>query len=188
MQESSSSTDPIPAGHVLVGTIGKAHGLAGHVFVLAESDHPERFAPGSRLLGLGGEVHDREMRDREMIVVSSRTADARLIVAFEGVNDRTAAERLRNTRLTIPEHERRSLGPEEWWPDDLIGLRVQDHAGNDCGVVTDVIEGVAQDRLSVVIASGATVEIPFVATLVPEVDVGNGFVRLADVEGLLTEL
>jgi 16S rRNA processing protein RimM len=172
---SNSSTDP--EGHVLVGLVGKAHGLAGHVFVLAASDHPGRFAPGSQLY----------LDGREVEVESVRTADGRLIVKFEGVGDRTSAEGLRNTRLTIPEHQRRALGDDEWWPDDLVGLRVLDHSGVLGGVIESVVEGVAQDRLVVRTSEGWIVEIPFVRELVPVVDLEAGFVTLADVEGLLTE-
>ena len=175
MPESNSSTDR--DGHVLVGVVGRAHGLAGHVFVMAQSDNPERFVPGAAVFSDRG----------EMVVESSRNADGRLIVKFSGVADRTAAEGLRGLRLTIPEGLRRDLGDDEWWPDELVGLRVLDHAGEVRGVVEAVVEGVAQDRLVVTTSDGLAVEIPFVAALVPLVDIEGGFVQLADVEGLLTE-
>jgi 16S rRNA processing protein RimM len=173
--ESNSSTDP--DGHVLVGVVGKAHGLAGHVFVMAQSDNPERFAPGAAVASERG----------ELVVESSRNADGRLIVRFSGVVDRTGAEGLRGLRLTIPSTLRRDLGEDEWWPDDLVGLRVIDHTGAVRGVVDAVVEGVAQDRLAVITGEGLEVEIPFVSELVPVVDVAAGFVQLAEVEGLLTE-
>lgn len=175
MPESSSSTEP--ADRVLVGVVGKAHGLNGHVFVLAESDNPDRFTTGSAML----------LGDSSVVVESSRVADGRLIVRFSGVEDRTAAESLRGARLTIAADERRVLDDEEWWPDDLIGLTVLDHLGVERGVIDDVEEGVAQDRLVVRTTDGAVVEIPFVTALVPEVDTQAGFVRLAAVEGLLSE-
>ncbi|MGF1667164.1 MAG: ribosome maturation factor RimM [Acidimicrobiia bacterium] len=175
MPESNSSTDP--DGHVLVGIVGKAHGLAGHVFVMAQSDNPERFAPGALVGSERG----------EMAVESSRSADGRLIVKFSGVVDRTAAEALRGLRLTIPAASRRDLGEDEWWPDDLVGLRVVDHTGAARGVVDAIVEGVAQDRLAVTTTEGLEVEVPFVSELVPLVDIEAGFVQLADVEGLLTE-
>jgi 16S rRNA processing protein RimM len=177
--ESNSSTDPSvdPDGHVLVGRVGKAHGLNGHVFVIAESDNPQRFSPGSTM----------SMDGRPVTVTMSRLADGRLVVGFAGVNDRNSAERLRDARLTIPETQRRGLDQDEWWPEDLVGLRVLDHGGTDRGEVVEVVEGVAQDRLAVRTLDGGVFEIPFVADLVPVVDVAAGHIRLADVEGLLTE-
>ncbi len=175
MPESNSSTDS--GGHVLVGVVGKAHGLAGDVFVLAQSDNPERFAPGAVVFSERG----------ELLVESSRNADGRLIVRFTCAGDRTAAEGLRGLRLTIAEDLRRELGDDEWWPDDLTGLRVLDHTGAVRGVIDAIVEGVAQDRLAVTTNEGLAVEIPFVSDLVPVVDVDGGFVQLAAVEGLLTE-
>ena len=125
--------------------------------------------------------------DRPVTVAASRVADGRLIVRFAGIDDRSAAESLRNARLTISSEERRELADEEWWPDDLVGLRVLDHDGVERGVVEGVEEGVAQDRLVIRTVEDAVVEVPFVAALVPEVDVEAGHVRLAPVEGLLSE-
>jgi 16S rRNA processing protein RimM len=175
MPESSSWTER--ADRVLVGVVGKAHGLNGHVFVLPESDNPQRFSAGSTMF----------VDERPVTVVASRVADGRLIVHFSGVDDRNAAESLRDARLTISGDERRALEDEEWWPEDLVGLRVLDHQGVERGVVVGVEEGVAQDRLVVRTAEGAVVEIPFVAALVPEVHIAAGHVRLAAVEGLLSE-
>jgi 16S rRNA processing protein RimM len=165
----------LPVGHVLVGRVGKPHGLKGDVFVLPETDHPGRFSGGADVY-LDGVLRP---------VASSRMQDNRLVVRFESVPDRSAAEGIRGAVVTIPESERRSLDDDEWWPDHLVGLRVYDHDGSDRGVIADVIEGVAQHRLVVDTGSGS-VEIPFVGALVPVVDIEGGRVELADVDGLLT--
>lgn len=175
MPESNSSTDP--DGHVLVGIVGKPHGLDGHVFVIPESDNPDRFVRGS-VVYLEGEI---------FVIRSSRVSDGRLIVAFEGIEDRNVAEGLRGERLTIPESDRRTLGEDEWWPEDLISLTVLDHTGTERGSVVDVVEGVAQHRLVVRTTNGASCEIPFVADLVPVVDLDAGHIRLAEVEGLFPD-
>lgn len=176
MQESSSSTDTIPDGHVLVGRIGKPHGLEGEFYVFPETDHPERFAVSSRLT----------VRGRMTKVISSRATEDRLIISVSLANNRPAAERLRGALITIPEEERRRLDDGEWWPEQLVGLEVFDHRGTARGTVAGVIEGVAQHRL-VVRTSAGLFEIPFVEALVPVVDVDRGRVVLGDVEGLLTE-
>lgn len=176
MPESNSSTDRVPAGHVIVGHVGKPHGLAGAVYVRPETDNPNRFAPSAALFVDG----------RPTTVVSSHDQEDRLLVRFEGVNDRVRAEGLRGSVLTILEDDRRELDPDEWWPEQLVGLKVMDHDDVERGVVVAVVEGVAQDRL-VIDVDGGQVEVPFVKDLVPEVDVGRGIVRLGRVEGLLTE-
>ena len=175
MPESSSSTDSVPDGHVIVGRVGKPHGLKGDFFVFPHTDHPDRFAPQSELFVDG----------RSVTVASSRTAEGRLIVRLSHITGRQEAEAIRGSIVTIPESSRRSLDDDEWWPDELVGLRVLDHAGEYRGEVIDFVEGVAQDRLLVRV-DGSEVEVPFVKAVVPVVDVDAGHIRLADIEGLLS--
>ncbi|MFO7549061.1 MAG: ribosome maturation factor RimM [Acidimicrobiia bacterium] len=143
---------------MVVGRIGRPHGLAGEVAVWSESDDPERFRPGSEL----------RAGDEELVVASSRIEEGRLFIRFEGVSDRPGVELLRGTLLTVEAEARRELDEDEFWPDELVGMAVRTVAGTPVGVVVDVVEGPAQDRLVIEAASGR-VEIPFVRALVPEV-------------------
>ena len=178
MPESNSSTESaLPEGHVIVGRIGKPHGLNGEFFVFPETDHPlQRFAVGARVTAGG----------RETLVVSSRMTEDRLIVGLAVATGRPGAERLRGAILSIPEEDRRELEDDEWWPDQLVGLEVLDHEGERRGVVAAIIEGGAQDRL-VVETDHGRYEVPFVEALVPVVDVDAGRIVLAEVDGLLSE-
>lgn len=151
MNSSTEPTDRIP-----VGRIGRPHGLRGEVTILPESDAAERFAPGSSLATETG---------RHLVVAASRPyRDRGLIVAFEGVVDRSAAEALRDVIVTISAAERRPLEEGEYWIDDLVGLRVIDPGGRMVGTVTDVVLG-PQDRLVVDVGTGE-IEVPFVHDLV----------------------
>ena len=75
----------------------------------------------------------------------------------------------------------------EYYDRQLVGLRVRDAAGVDVGSVSEVVHLPAQDALEVSTAEGPRL-VPFVQDLVPVVDLDQGFVRLADVPGLLTDL
>ncbi len=157
----SSSTDRIG-----IGRIGRPHGLRGEVTVVPESDAAERFLPGSTLTTDTG---------RDLVVSASRPyRDRGLVVAFEGVADRTAAEALRGMILTIAAGERRALDEDEFWIDDLVGLRVLDPSGRPVGTVVDVVLG-PQDRLVVDVETGE-VEVPFVHDLVG--DPGDGTITI----------
>lgn len=160
---------------MLVGRIGRAHGLGGHVVVHPETDNPARFVRGARLFDADGSVLEVER---------SQDRQGSLLVRFVGVADRTAAEALTGTALYIDPVDRRPLEPDEYWPDDLVGLSVHTHDGSSVGTVVGVVEGAAQFRLDI---QGATVrfEVPFVAALVPEVDLEGGLIVLADVPGLV---
>ncbi len=168
---SSSSTDDF----VVVGRVVKPHGLAGLVVVAEETDNPDRFASGSRLVTGARDV---------IVVERSRRTVGGLLVKFAGVDDRAAAEHLRGVELLVPASARRPLGPDEFWADELAGFDVRDPDGRRVGQVVGVVEGVGQDRL-VVSVEGRRAEIPFVAALVPEVSRDGRFVVVVRLAGLL---
>lgn len=114
-----------------------------------------------------------------------RATDREFLVRFEGVEDRSQAEALQGESLMIEASARRSLGPDEYWPDELVGLEVESLAtGERLGRVVAYIEGVGQDRLQIV-WDGEAVEVPFVEALVPEVDVEEGVVRIHLLDGII---
>jgi 16S rRNA processing protein RimM len=74
--------------------------------------------------------------------------------------------------------------PEEYYDRQLVGLRVLDAAGTEVGRVTGVAHLPAQDLLEIDTGAGEAL-VPFVSELVPDVDLDQGLLRLADVPGLL---
>jgi 16S rRNA processing protein RimM len=169
---------------VVVGRIGKPHGLRGELTVEVRSDEPDRrFAPGTRLearppTGSAGRLTSLE-------VVATRWHQATLLVRFAEVADRNAAEAARGTLLVaqVPAEET-PQDPEEFYDHQLVGLRVDDLAGEHLGEVTGLLHG-AQDLLQVRSVDGRDTLVPFVAALVPEVDVPGGRLVVADRPGLV---
>lgn len=160
---------------MLVGRVGRAHGLQGAVVVEPLTDQPDRrFAPGSSLLLEDG---------AQLRVARFEETDRYPIITFEGIHDRSAAEALRETQLYVTLAERRILAEGEYWPDDLIGLRVEDASGTELGTVGDVEVGMGQDRLVIDTPSGALI-LPFVSDLVPTVDLDEGLLVVEVPPGL----
>ncbi|MGJ9414017.1 ribosome maturation factor RimM [Aeromicrobium sp. CF4.19] len=162
---------------VVVGRIGRAHGIKGDLAVEIRTDEPERrFAPGSSLVGEDG---------RRLGVVTSRQHSGRLVVRFDGVDDRTAAEQLTGLVLQAEVDEAdEPSGEEEFYDHQLIGLRVVRTSGEPVGTVRSITHLPAQDLLAVD-ADGREVLVPFVSALVPAVDLAGGTLTVADVPGLL---
>ncbi len=106
------------------------------------------------------------------------------LVGFAGIEDRNTAEDLRGVSLLISPDDRRRLGTDEFWPDQLIGMTVVDIDGVEKGMVVAVVEGSAQDRLQVESPDGVF-EVPFVAALVPEVDLDTGRLVIDPPQGLV---
>lgn len=109
-----------------------------------------------------------------LTVAARRWQSGRLVVAFEGYRDRDGVEALRDTLLQIDSADLEPLDdPEEFYDHDLIGLHVVTVGGEDVGTVADVLHH-GQDLLVVDGSgprSGSEIMIPFVAALVPEVNV-----------------
>jgi 16S rRNA processing protein RimM len=172
--ESSGSTDDF----VVVGRIGPAHGLRGEVFVEPRTDEPERrFAAGAQLHAAGG----------PLTVAASRIHSGRLVVQFEEIADRNAAEASRGTELSVAiDPEEMPEDPEEFYDHQLVGLRVETTTGEVVGELERVEHNAAQDLL-VIRTPEREVLFPFVTALVPEVDVPGGRIVIDDQPGLLDE-
>jgi 16S rRNA processing protein RimM len=164
---------------LVVGRIVRAHGIRGEVTVNVLSDQPElRFVPGAKL-GAG---------TRSLVIKNLRWHGPRLLVTFEGVADRNAAEALRGTSLVadVPDDEELD-DPDEFFDHQLAGLRAETGDGELIGEVTEVLHLPMQDVLAVRMTSGREVLVPFVASIVPTVDVAGGRVVVAPPEGLFDE-
>ncbi len=172
---SPDQNDRIPVGYVR-----RAHGLRGDVIVRSLSDDPNRFAVGAEFLT--DEDPPRPLRVAEV----REHADGDLL-RFDQVSNRNAADAMRGVTLTIGADERRQLEDDEFWPEDLEGLTAVDVTGNELGTVASVVFGGAQDRLAVMTPDGTSVEVPFVAAIVTDVDVDSGRVRMDPPPGLFDD-
>lgn len=169
-------TDRGAGSAVVVGRIVRCRGVGGEVLVRVESDHPDRFTPPAYFRA------DRGPADL-LVLLEARSSPKGLIARFAGITTRQAASELVGADLLIEADERGPLQPDEFWPDQLIDLEVR-IGSEQAGRVDDVILG-PQDRLAVSLRSGAAVEVPFVAALVPEVDLAGGWLRIDPPRGLL---
>jgi 16S rRNA processing protein RimM len=165
---------------LVVGRIGRAHGIRGDVFVDVRTDDPEaRFAAGSVLATDPAEVGP-------LTVAEARNHSGKLVVSFAGYTDRSAAETLRGIRLVIDSDQLEPTDdPDEFHDHELLGLSVVLTDGSVLGTVSEVVHGPAGDLLAVAREGGSEVLIPFIHEFVPEVDVPGRRLVVAPPEGLL---
>jgi 16S rRNA processing protein RimM len=164
---------------IAVGQIGRAHGIRGDVTVIVRTDEPDvRFVPGTVLV--------TEPPERgPLTVAATRWHSGRLIVTFEGVRDRTAAEDLRGTVLVVDSAQIPAPDdPDEFYDHQLIGLGVVTAAGDAVGEVTDVLHH-GQDLLVVRRGPRDETLVPFVSAIVTDVDVPGGRLVIDPPPGLL---
>ena len=167
---------------VTVGRIGRAHGIRGEVSVDVRTDSPElRFADGARLTTEPAEIGP-------LVVGHTRWHSGRLLVHFDGVSDRTFAERLRGVHLLAEiGDEERPDDPDEFFDHQLVGLRALTTTGDEVGEIAEVLHLPGQDLLVVRRPDAHEALVPFVADIVPEVDLTQGRVVLDPPAGLLDD-
>jgi 16S rRNA processing protein RimM len=164
---------------VTVGRIVKAHGIRGEVVVDVLSDVPGRFDVGA----------DVQLDGRPVSVIGSRPHQGRLLVRLEGVEDRSAAERLRGQ---VFEAEAADVSDADaYYAHELVGMPVVDADGADLGTVSALIElpeSAGYDLLEVRRSDGETWLLPAVDEYVEVEEAPGGGDRLAVVdppEGLI---
>lgn len=165
---------------VIVGRIGRAHGIKGEVGLQVRTDEPDRRFPD------GGVLTTVSQPPRTLIIAATRWHSGRLLVRFEGVGDRSAAEQLRNLEVQAEvDLDERPDDPDEFYDRDLIGLRVRTTDGEDAGEVIDVVHLPSQDLLEIRRPAGNAVLVPLVEELVPTIELADRYVVVADRPGLL---
>lgn len=175
---------------VVVGRIGKAHGLRGELSVEPRTDEPDRrFAPGAVLDARTprGDRPPGAGRPTSLTVRGTRWHQSRLLVTFEEITDRTQAEAARGLLLEVQVDPAESpQDPEEFYDHQLVGCAVVTTGGRPVGELAEVLHGSAQDLLSVRDEAGNEILVPFVSALVPEVDVAARRIVVEDLPGLVS--
>lgn len=173
---------------VVVGRIGKPHGLRGEVTVDVRTDEPDRrFAVGATLRA--ETPRGSTSAWTSLTVAATRWHQERLLVTFEQLSDRTAAEGARGIvlHLHVPADERPE-DPDEYYDHQLVGLVAYDLEGRVLGEVTGLAHGGAQDLLQIRTPDRRDTLVPFVKELVPEVDLTARRVVVDDRPGLVAPL
>lgn len=168
---------------LIVGRVVKAHGISGELVVDVRTDDPEvRFAPGTSLRA-------RKPRDggpaRDVVVESARPHGARMLVRLAGLADRDAADAMRGSLFLVDTADLPPIDePDTYYDHQLEGLRVVTTAGQEIGVVAEVLHTAGSDLLSVKRDSGELL-VPFVSAIVTSVSLDDGSLEIEPPDGLL---
>jgi 16S rRNA processing protein RimM len=173
-----------PSDTVVVGRLGRPHGVRGLATVEVRTDDPDaRFAPGSVLLT------DPPQRG-PLTVVDKRWHSGTLLLQLasasgEVYGTREAVDELRNTLFLVPISELPEIeDPDSYYDHQLVGLDVRLPDGTVVGEVA-AVHHEAQDLLVVRREDADDALIPFVSAIVPTVDLAGGFLVVDPPEGLL---
>ncbi|MBO0912986.1 ribosome maturation factor RimM [Streptomyces laculatispora] len=167
---------------LVVARIGRAHGIKGEVTVEVRTDEPEiRLGPGAVLA-------TEPASTGPLTIETGRVHSGRLLLRFEGVRDRTAAEALRNTLLIADvDPEELPEDPEEFYDHQLMDLDVVLADGTEIGRITEITHLPSQDLFIVERPDGTEVMIPFVEEIVSEIDLEEQRAVITPPPGLIDE-
>ena len=162
----------MPAGRVLVGVIGRPHGVRGLVRVHSYTAEPDDLAGYGPLVDEKGRQFTLSWRGEGVAEISELFAGAPVRVA-----DRDAAARLTNVRLYISRDRLPPPETDEFYLVDLIGMAAAGETG-PIGRVAAVHDYGAGASLEIERPNLSPLLVPFTRACVPEVDIAAGRVTV----------
>ncbi len=160
---------------LVVGRIGRAHGVLGEATVQVQTDDPDvRFKVGAKLSLDNG---------KDLTIRSARWHNQILLLAFDGIIDRNQIEELRDQMISA-EVDITSLSPGEYHYQQLLGCQVFLQSDELIGEVDEIVKLPGQDLLSVA-KNGKKVLIPMVKKIIISIDVLAKKMVVDPPEGLL---
>ncbi len=164
---------------IAVGKLRRPHGLRGEILMDVLTDFPERLKPGA-VLYVGPEyqpVHLKKYRWHRQA----------LLATFEGYEDPESAGVFRNQIVYVKTAECPPLPEGDYYHHQLLGLGVVSEAGEVLGTVTQILETGANDVLVVRPPSGSEILLPLIDSVVLDIDLEAGQMRVHLLPGLLDE-
>ena len=160
---------------LVVGRIGRAHGVQGEATVEVRTDDPDqRFAIGATLT---------IENNRVLTITNSRWHNQILLLTFAGITNRDQIEELRD-QLLHSEVDTEDNSPSEYHFQQLIGCQVKLENMKELGLVREIIQLPGQDLLAIDTPNGEVL-IPMVKQIIISVDISAKLIVVNPPEGLL---
>jgi len=179
----SSSNPTVPDGLIQIGKIIGAHGISGAVRVYSYAESADRYAPQNHLTFISPSGEATRHR-----ITKAQTYKKVVRLWLAGVTTRDQAESLVDMDVYCHKKELPPLEPGTYYWDDLIGLAVYDTADEYLGEIVQIIPTGANDVYVVKADENQPVEeilIPAIASVVLDVDINKGRMRVDLPEGLI---
>ncbi len=166
--------EDVEPGYVAVGRLLSPHGVRGELKVEPLASVPDLLAPGRTVTAVG------IPRTIERVTRRGRL----LYVKLSGIDDRPAADALRDRYLQVPESALQPLAEGDYYRFQLVGLAARSSEGEPLGRVVDVLSTPSND---VFVVHGPLGEILVPATdeIVTQIDIEGGAMTVEVVPGLL---
>ena len=150
------------ADRITLAAVAGAHGIGGEVRLKLFGDDSESLKRYKSFDAAGRTLTLKSLR-------LGVGAGGGAIARFAEIADRTAAEALRGTVLTVPRETLPPLAEGEYYHADLIGLAVVDTGGASIGTVVAVENFGAGDILEIEKPDRKTFMVPLTPAAVPRI-------------------
>ena len=147
---------------ICVAQFGAAHGVRGEIALRSFTEQPADFSRYGPLSNKDG--------TRVFEITQNRAAKDHFIVRVAGIDDRDAAQALRNVELYVARDKLPPPSDDEFYHADLIGLAAATSDGATLGTVSAVYNFGAGDVIEIRPATGDALLVPFTRTAVPAID------------------
>jgi 16S rRNA processing protein RimM len=164
---------------LVVGKLGKPHGLHGEIVMDVFTDFPERIQPGD-VFYTGQEYVPQKLLKR-------RPHARGLLVKFEGYVERDEVAKLRNQIVYVRTADRPPLEEGEYYHHQLLGMQVLDEGGQLLGQVKRILETGANDVYVIHDPAGHELLVPAIDSVILDIDLEGRILRIHLLPGLLPE-
>ncbi len=173
---SSAPGEPV---FLVVGKLRRPHGLQGEMTMQVITDFPGRLRPG-KIVFVGNEHIQHTIRSRR------RYAND-LLIALEGCDTPEEAGELRNQFVYVRSDMIPDLPEDEYYHHQLLGLQVVSDEGQALGILVQILETGANDVYIVRPERGAEILLPAIDSVILQVDLAQGEMKVHVLPGLLPE-
>ncbi|MBU5366442.1 ribosome maturation factor RimM [Enterococcus devriesei] len=166
-----------------VGKIVNTHGIRGEVRVISTTDFTEeRYQVGEKLF-----LFREDQEVLPLTIASYRRHKNFDLLSFEGYPNINQVEAFRDGILKISEKQLTELNEHEYYYHEIIGLTVIDEEDREIGKITEILSPGANDVWVVKRKGQKDALIPYIESVVTDIDLTEGTVHVELPEGLLDD-
>jgi len=161
--------------YLSVGFLRRPHGVQGEIIMDLHTDFPERMKKGRKLFI--GDDH------KPITLTSVRPHQSGLLVKFKDIETPEDVGLYRNQWVYVQAKDV-PLPEGQHYKHELLGLKVVDEDDNSLGELVEIMETGANDVYVVRDDSGKEILLPNIPSVVLDLDIDRGFLRVHLLEGL----
>lgn len=164
---------------VYIGRVAGPHGVKGAIKVFPTTDDPMRFKSLKEVI-----IEDNKGRDQIMTIMGVKYVNKFVVLELKEISDMDQAMAYKNAIVKVDRSEAMPLEEDEYFVQDLIGLKVIEDNGQVLGELIDVMFTGSNEVYVVEMADGDTILLPAIKECILKIDIKASEVHVHVMEGL----